>query len=383
MKIRIAFLAAVAALFSSCLPVPFDLALSQSAATASRMTQDNSGLLTLDQFTDPSAHDFIFYPQILATGPDYGAGFVVSARGLDVSFSAVQRNPSSGTYNSYSSQSFTMANPDPHAQAFFAWPLKTGSSYVLGFGFDAVDPLNGNGFAVMQGDPVGHTLTQLPAGSNGMHSFLQTTMGLDAVVLGASMSADPFGTYDMFHWLGTQNGSPGNWMEFAFQVSSGGLAFPPSPTPRGGLYYPLSFIPSGVSRVLFFYDENQGGDPNRSPNRSFGSWWDDPSGSWVTYAWWGPPGSAPTQSARLPISHRLDAFLSTGQLLSTEGGTGRLYDRDGNQLATFPLGNLVYMGEEYVGGIARCYFSQCLLYDNKVHFNVYWIRTDQLNTLAN
>jgi hypothetical protein len=134
--------------------------------------------------------------------------------------------------------------------------------------------------------------------------------------------------------------------------------------------------------VTYFYDENQLGDAVRLLNRSFASWWDDSSGSWVSYAWWEQPAGT-FHNMRLPTNHRLDALLSTGQLLSTEDGTGRLFDRDGNQLALFPLGTLAYVGEEYVGGVARCYFSQCLIYDKRVHFNVYWIRTDQLSMLAN
>jgi len=136
---------------------------------------------------------------------------------------------------------------------------------------------------------------------------------------------------------------------------------------------------------MYFYDDNAANDPVRIDNRSFASWYDQSSGSWVSYAWWETPttGSGVFSSMKLPVDHRLDTLLSTGQLLSTEGGTGRLYDRDGNLLSTFPLGNLVYIAEEYVGGVARCYFSQCLIYDNQLHFNVYWIRTDQLTSLAN
>ncbi len=85
---------------------------------------------------------------------------------------------------------------------------------------------------------------------------------------------------------------------------------------------------------------------------------------------------------QIPIDHRVDAMLSTGQLLSTEGGTGRLYDRDGTLLAAFPLGNLRLLSEEYVGGVARIYFSQYLEFNNSGHFNVYWIRSDALATLG-
>ena len=134
---------------------------------------------------------------------------------------------------------------------------------------------------------------------------------------------------------------------------------------------------------MYFYDDNAAADPSRVDNRSFASWYDTSSSSWVNYAWWqSPTGVGSIFSMRLSADHRLDALLSTGQLLSTEDGVGRLYDRDGNLLATFPLGNLTYIAEEYVGGVPRCYFSQCLVYDGQLHFNVYWIPTDQLGTLG-
>jgi hypothetical protein len=129
---------------------------------------------------------------------------------------------------------------------------------------------------------------------------------------------------------------------------------------------------------MYFYDDNQPGDPRRMPNRSFASWFDISSGSWVSYAW-----DSLTTYKILAMNHRPDALLSTGQLLSTEDGTGRLYDRDGNLLVAFPLGNLKYIGEEYVNGVPCCYFSQCLPFDNTLHFNVYQIQTDQLSTLGN
>jgi hypothetical protein len=378
MKIRTLVCAAAAAVSTSCLPVPFDLGLSQSAALTKKMTQDNSSLITLNGGIDSSAHDFVFYPQILATGPDYADGFVASVRSLNLSFSAVQYGPSSGTYNSYSMQSFPVPNPDPHAPAFAVWPLKAGSSYLLGFAFDALDPANGNGYGILWGDPFTQTLTQ--AFSGGLSGVVAVVFP-GATLIGASVSADPSATFDLTHWIGNDGSVPPNYEEFSIQVGSTGLGA--TVEPRGAAPYPLPFIPNGLTRVTFFYDENQGLDPVRFPNRSFASWWDTASGSWVGYAWSGPAGLPPTQNMRLPINHRLDALLSTGQLLSTEGGTGRLYDRDGNLLATFPLGNLVYIGEHYVGGVPRCYFSQSLSYDQTQHFNVYWIRTDQLSTLAN
>jgi hypothetical protein len=374
---KLAALGFIAALLTSCLPVPFDLTVSQGAASARRMTRDNGSLLTINQGIDPSAHDFVFYPSIAAAGLDYSYGFVVSQRDLEANIAFVKNNALSGNYDTVSQFQGVIGNPDPHAPPFSAWPVKSGPAYLLGFAFDAVNPL-WNLYSLFWGNPATFTLSQV---GNSMNSQILTVFGLNAIMIGASVSADPSAGYDMIHWLGTQSSG---YVEFIFQGSSAGLAFPPNPTPRGTAGYGLSFIPAGLARCTYFYDDNQSGDPARLQNRSFASWWDSTSSSWVSYAWWqSPTGLGSIFSMRLPVDHRLDALLSTGQLLSTEGGTGRLYDRDGNLQATFPLGNLIYIAEEYVGGVPRCYFSQCLVYDNKLHFNVYWIQTDQLSSLGN
>jgi len=373
-------IAAAVLLCSSCMPVPFDLALSQGAAATSRMTRVNTSLITVKTGFDPSTRDFAFYPQILASGPDCSNGFVVSARDLSPQVTAV-KEASPGTLNSYSGQSFFIANPDPYAPPYAAWPVQVGTSYFLGITFDALDPFNLSSYILLQGDPVAGTMTTVGGFSGPMASRILSDLGVgNAGVIGASVSAgDTAGTFKRVHWLGANTGVPGQYLEIAGQVSAAALVM--SATPRGLFWADLSaFIPNGLTRCMYFYDE----DPARLPNRSFASWWDTGKGGWVSYAWWEEPttGSGVYFHKQLPIDHRLDALLSTGQLLSTEGSMARLYDRDGNLQASFPLGNLVYIGEEYVGGAARCYFSQCLIYDHTLHFNVYWIATDQLTTLV-
>ena len=43
---KLVLLGFIAAIFISCLPVPFDLVISQAVATAAKMTRDNSGVIT-------------------------------------------------------------------------------------------------------------------------------------------------------------------------------------------------------------------------------------------------------------------------------------------------------------------------------------------------
>jgi hypothetical protein len=363
MKKRYAALGLFAALCASCLPVPFDLAINQASATAAKMTRDNSGLITAGSSQQGSQHDFVFYPQVLATGGfDYSAGFVAAMDSLALDIQAVANGAPYGSFQK------GIPNPDPHAPAYVAWPVKSGTSFLFGVAFDALYPQAFNGYGLIQGDPVAHILNMMLTPS---FQSLVPSLGSTPTLIGASVAASANAGFDVLHLLG-MNGA--NFQEVSCQLQSTGLLAPTFP--RGGPYT-LSFIPSSVTRVMYFYDDNQPGDPSRMPNRSFASWYDTSSGSWVSYAW-----DSLTIYKALPVNHRLDALLSTGQLLSTEGGTGRLYDRDGNLLATFPLGNLAYIGEEYVNGVSRSYFSQCLPFDNTLHFNVYWIQTDQLSTLA-
>jgi hypothetical protein len=366
-------LAAIALACSSCLPVPFDLALSQGAAAAARMTRDNSSLLTAGSSYGPNQHDFAFYPSVLAAGGfDYSAGLITSMDSLAVDVQAVTGG------SPYSQTGQGIANPDPHAPAYLAWPAKSGQSYLFGIVFDALYPATGSGYGVFWGNPVTRNLTTTATGS------LKSLDSISTAAIGASVAAmDPnLGfTYDILHTLSVD--ASGNFRDFGTRVSSA-LPTVIGPYRNAGGFFPLAFIPPGITRLMYYYDENQPGDPARLPNRSFASWYDASSGSWKSYAWWETPatGSGIFSTKALSIDHRIDALLTTGQLFSAESGTGRLYDRDGNLLATFPLGNLVFIGEQYVAGVPRSYFSQCLIYDHTLHFNVYRIATDQLATLA-
>lgn len=374
MKARLAALAAFALLCSSCLPVPFDLSVSQSALTASKMTKDNPNSITSDYNQGGSQTGFAFYPSVLAAGGfDYSAGFVMAMESFAVDIGGVAGG------NQYAGRNQPLTNPDAHAPAVMAWPVKSGVSFLFGMGFDAVNPMQ-SGYGIFQGTPSTSSLVMNPPPSGaGLQSLVNPPFAAGTSALGASVIADTNLGYDDLHLLGWDGLS--SFMEVRCSLQSTGVVTPGSALRNGGTAYPLSFIPAGTTRVMYFYDENQALDSARTPNRSFGSWYDSSSGSWVTYTWWEQPVGT-FFSTRLPIDHRIDALLTSGQLLSTEGGTGRLYDRDGKLLASFPLGSLVYIGEQYVGGVARAYFSQCLIYSQRLHFNVYWIETSRLASLG-
>ncbi len=375
------FLLAAAAFLVSCSPVPYDAGLTESARTVAKLTQDTPSPVSVDLFTDSIETIVGFYPRLTTTGFDYGTGFVVSENGAQTIVRAVSLDPSSGILRDYGFSSVSIPNQAPPMPSWVAWPTKDTPAFNAWLSiqtFDSLDPVANDTFAqfeVQAGSPP----TFLFPGISSPSHLIQTQTGFSGLLMGASFDADTSGAQDNEFWLVRQTAGPG-FVEFQSPASSAGIIL--SSLRSSGYPYALSFIPPGSTQVQYFYDENQAGDPARHPNASFALWQD--GGHWVCYRWAeDPPNSGVYPFVQIPIDHRIDAMLSTGQLFSTEGGTGRLYDRDGALLATFALGNLQFLSEEYVGGQARMYFSQLLSYNQQVHFNVYWIPTASLATLGN
>lgn len=357
----------------SCSPPPFDLTLSQSAVTIKKLTKDNTGFITTSFSYGSDESGFIFYPQVLAAGFDYSAGFVASLSGLSLQIRSVALDPSSYQLTSYGQFSASIYNPDPRAPGSALWPAKGGSSYLFGTVFDALSP-DASGFSLLFGDVSGKTLTTLDGGS--------LTIRLDSdvpgvSVLGSSVQALPAPGADALHWLARQT-SGSDFVEATYLLGSGVVSF--LTAQRGTVPWSLPFLPPDVTRVMYYFDEDSAGDSARLPNRSYASWYDTSSGAWKCATWW---GTAAGDWKSLPdVTSRIDALLTNGDLLSTESEMGRIYDRDGNLLASFPMGSLVYLGEQYVGGVARTYFEQGYITNGLVQFNIYWIETDAITTLG-
>jgi hypothetical protein len=368
------------ALCLSCTPTPFDLTLSQSAQTVRKMTLDNASLITIkSSYEDDVPSDAVFYPMVGSAGFDYSAGMVTWQEGMYMRVEAVEPETGGGTwYTSAGDQGQIISNPDENAPSTLAWPAKGGSPHLFCIAFDALYPAANNRYSVMSYD----IATKYFSSTGGLMSTLIETLlpSLSVTIIGASVTAEARATYDLTHWLARDDAGAG-YVEVSGNVYGSSLTGAAAPIPRGAAPYALSFLPADLTRCMYYYDENAAGDPSRSPNRSFASWYDGASVAWRCWAWWEETAGV-ISSAELPISCRVDALLSSGQLLSTQGGTGRLYDRDGSLLASFPLGDLVYIGEQYVDGAARTCFQLRLVYDKAQHFNVYWIATSALATLG-
>jgi len=84
------------------------------------------------------------------------------------------------------------------------------------------------------------------------------------------------------------------------------------------------------------------------------------------------------------ITHRIDAILTTGDLLSTQGGTLRLYDTGGTgtQLYAISLDGLQFCYEAYIGSAPYVFFSLPIsLQNNEWVFNIYAVPTSSMRSL--
>ena len=362
MRRKTAAIALAGLLCVSCLPVPFDLSLSKAAAITANMTRDNPRLITAGSDEGGSRTDQAFYAAVEPTGGfDYSLGFATATDGQSVDVSAIAGG------SPFASQPTTLNNPDPHDKPYIVWPVKSGASGVaclFGTSFDMLNPAM-NGYGVF----VAASPSAFSGSGEGYHDLLAPLVpSSNPTVIGASVEASPSLSVDKLHVL-VEDPSTLDFVEGSFDLGSISPYLMSFALIRGSVFYALPFIPAGTNRVLYYYDDIMG--------RSYASLFDATQGGWVCYAW-----DDTTTFMRLPVRHRIDALLSNSQLLSTENGTARVYDRNGILRATFDLGNLVFIAEEYVGGQPRCYFSQALIYDGTLHFNVYWIPTSRLASLG-
>jgi hypothetical protein len=82
------------------------------------------------------------------------------------------------------------------------------------------------------------------------------------------------------------------------------------------------------------------------------------------------------------ITCRIDALLTTGELLSTQDGEGSLFDPQGNLLTRFPLGALRFSMEAYVNGTATVFLSRSFVTDGSLSLELYSIPSSRLKSLS-
>ncbi|MGA2641412.1 MAG: hypothetical protein ABSG21_10995 [Spirochaetia bacterium] len=370
----------LALLLAACWPPPFNLSVSSSAKTARMLSYvgqvgpiDSNSVMLGTQGTE----DVVFLPEKDgAGGITIQAGFILSMdpfSGQQVNFVA-----SNGSqYVRYgSAQGLGPLSTDPYPN-FLVQSVKSTHNVIVFQYFDTT-PAN-NEYMLATGDPIAGTFNS--SGWTVLHTTYTDVLPFtppfvaNGRVIGVSIYPDPSSFLDRSFWLLRESGT-NNYLEGEFDVSQNPITPPGTKLRLGGTYDISSFVGGTAKRVLYYF--------NPVTSQSYVSIWNSPlsPGNWSTWVW---IDSTPTYRQLSSIGNRIDALLTTGELFSTEGNTGRVYDPTtptGSLEATFPLNDLRFIGEVYIGGIATMLFSEALWYGRQVSFNVYSIPTSQIKTLG-
>jgi hypothetical protein len=190
---------------------------------------------------------------------------------------------------------------------------------------------------------------------------LTAAVGAGNQVLGEQVTPTVSGGTDTFNWFET-NGT--NFAETAPTLSGAANVF----NALGATTFNALAVPA-VNRFLYYTN----GSASYAEYHS--------GGSWICYKWTPPLPASPVVLAG--VTHRIDALLSSGDLLSTEGGTLRLYDATGSQVLSIPMGDLQFCYEAYVGTTPYVFFSLAI---NLGHgywaFSVYAVPTSSMRGLG-
>ena len=320
----------------SCAP-PFLVQLDSSSTLTRQMT-------TVGTFGSINVSNMATNVRFLPTKPTATslAGFsvqsgftIVEDRGYDnLSFAYVD---SSGQIQETGSQSFLLSGADPNYPLYeYDVTTTTTSANIVIFKFDPSTPTNSNA-SIFE--------ATLPSGLLGTAGYtenqLLTGIFTGQSILGESMAPSPYPTPDAFNVLLLSRGPPLAYSDGTVAVGAAPAVLSVSTLPSA---QPLLTFP-GTNR--FLYCVNQG------YTLSYASQF---TGSgWACYRWTTGVSAAPVLLT--DVVHRIDAILTTGDLLSTEGGILRLYDPNGSPVLGVALGGLQFCYEAYVGSTPYVFFS--------------------------
>jgi hypothetical protein len=285
------------------------------------------------------------------------SGFVVTEfNGYDyLQFAFVD---SSGQAQLTQNQAFSLSGADPNYPLYqYDVTTTTSTANIIVFTLNPTSPASSSSSIYTGSLPSG----QLASTATEMLNVVVGT--LDA--LGVSVSPNP-SSPDTVNFLFWSPGPPISYSDGSASVSSS----PPAVFAAGSSSSnPSVSIP--VTRTLYY--RNQAG------SLSYASYF--LGGQWVCLQW----QTASAQVGLTGVTHRIDALLTTGDLLSTEGETLRLYNPAGagTELYAIPMNGLQFCYEAYVGSTPYVFFSLPLnLQHGDLAFNVYAVPTSSMRGLG-
>ncbi len=192
-------------------------------------------------------------------------------------------------------------------------------------------------------------------------SLTNSILLAQTIIGGWDMPPAP-GVQDTFAFLSETGG--------VFSIGTSQLNGSATAFPAGGASTAITASLPGITRSLYYF--------NSATGASIASYFF--AAQWNCLQWVGSGAS----TAMTGVTHRIDAVLSTGDLLSTEGGTLRLYDSTGTgtQVLAVPLNGLQFCYEAYIGSTPYAFFALAMpVSHGDWAFNVYAIPTSALRSL--
>jgi hypothetical protein len=367
---KIAFLSVLVLACLSCSP-PYNADLSLAAINLSRLTYQSVVDTGIRIQTDSPAYDAVFMPVKASSGTlstvDPSRGFILLTSANQVSLMYVQPDGNGGYVRVPDPASSgpvgigTLSGRDPNYPGFEMRTVPNGI-YAAIFSYDSSQPGNSSPdiWQVASGNitPLFPTLTFsglvaaimtppiLPVGAQFVPSFSSVQDSMNLLV------RDGFA---FIHEVGL--------------TSVNSLGFSGVTDFTGGYSSSLATLLSGLNRCLYYHDAAAG--------VSYASFY--AAGAWQCWRW--QSGGANLQKV-MGITCRIDALLTTGELLSTQDGVGRLFDPQGNLISTFPFGALRYSMEAYVNGTATVFLSRSVVTGGTLSLELYSIPSSKLKSLS-
>ncbi len=343
----------------SCRP-PYDGDLSYTAALAGKMRLEATVGPVKSSYNKSGSPDIAFLPLKTGTGVDAESGFIIFTDSLGSSFWYVEPDAYGG-YLVIRGNQASSYNSDPHYPVFDFETIKTGS-YISIMVFKTDNPVN-------------NVVTRNHANTGTMsvdndETVLATNININADPDPRLLAAQIYPSLDLdrdvIHFLVRESLS---YREMQ-GILSNSLGIAVNTSNVNGTAYNLAFLPFGITRCLYYRDPVAA--------MSYASFYSD--GTWQCWRWSDNPldPANPFQARLAGVAKRIDALLTTGELLSTQDDVGRVYDSEGNLRADFHLGGLKFAFEAYIAGVAHVFFSQMYVIEEQMYFNVYSIRTAKL-----
>jgi hypothetical protein len=247
--------------------------------------------------------------------------------------------------------SFSLAGADPNYPLYqYDVIASTTTANIIVFRLDAASSGNSNSFQYFAA-PLPNGQFSSVLGPQNMSTIFGTTVP----VLAAQVFPQTTAT-DTFSFLVSNAGS---YQEGT--TTFGGVSGFATSTPSSSV-----LLPGAGNRLLYY----------KASGVSYASYY--AGGKWVCYQW--TPTLLPALLTN--VTHRIDALLTNGDLISTEGGTLRVYDPGGGQVLSVGLSGLQFCYEAYVGTTPYMFFSLSLDFPhNSWAFRVYAIPTSELRGL--